>query len=43
LIRFSGVRHDIGWIVAYAYAAQLPRASERVVLMDALPPGIDNW
>ncbi len=37
------VGHDIGLMVAYAYAAQFPRATERVVLMDAFLPGIGNW
>ena len=35
--------HDIGLMVAYAYAAQFPQATERVVLMDAFLPGIGNW
>src|SRR5256712_13806817 len=37
------VSRDIGLMVAYAYAAQFPRATERVVLMDAFLPGIGNW
>ena len=37
------VGHDIGLMVAYAYAAQFPRAAERVVLMDAFLPGIGSW
>jgi pimeloyl-ACP methyl ester carboxylesterase len=37
------VGHDIGLMVAYAYAAQFPDAAERVVLMDAFLPGIGNW
>ena len=37
------VGHDIGLMVAYAYAAQFPHATERVVLMDAFLPGIGNW
>jgi len=37
------VGHDIGLMVAYAYAAQFPQAIERVVLMDAFLPGIGNW
>jgi pimeloyl-ACP methyl ester carboxylesterase len=41
--RVSIVGHDIGLMVAYAYAAQFPRATERVVLMDAFLPGIGNW
>jgi pimeloyl-ACP methyl ester carboxylesterase len=41
--RVSIVGHDIGLMVAYAYAAQFPLATERVVLMDAFLPGIGNW
>jgi pimeloyl-ACP methyl ester carboxylesterase len=41
--RVSIVGHDIGLMVAYAYAAQFPEATERVVLMDAFLPGIGNW
>ena len=41
--RISIVGHDIGLMVAYAYAAQFPQATERVVLMDAFLPGIGNW
>jgi pimeloyl-ACP methyl ester carboxylesterase len=37
------VGHDIGLMVAYAYAAQYPDQTERVVLMDAFLPGIGNW
>jgi len=37
------VGHDIGLMVAYAYAAQFPQATERVILMDAFLPGIGNW
>jgi pimeloyl-ACP methyl ester carboxylesterase len=37
------VGHDIGLMVAYAYAAQFPEAAERVVLMDAFLPGIGDW
>jgi pimeloyl-ACP methyl ester carboxylesterase len=37
------VGHDIGLMVAYAYAAQFPESTERVVLMDAFLPGIGNW
>ena len=37
------VGHDIGLMVAYAYAAQFPQDTERVVLMDAFLPGIGNW
>ena len=39
----SIVGHDIGLMVAYAYAAQFPQDTERVVLMDAFLPGIGNW
>jgi pimeloyl-ACP methyl ester carboxylesterase len=37
------VGHDIGLMVAYAYAAQYPNEVEKVVLMDAFLPGIGNW
>jgi pimeloyl-ACP methyl ester carboxylesterase len=35
--------HDIGLMVAYAYAAQYPTEVERIVLMDAFLPGIGDW
>ena len=41
--RVAVVGHDIGLMVAYAYAAQFPDATERVVLMDAFLPGIGAW
>jgi pimeloyl-ACP methyl ester carboxylesterase len=41
--RVSIVGHDIGLMVSYAYAAQFPQGTERVVLMDAFLPGIGNW
>lgn len=37
------VGHDIGLMVAYAYAAQFPAETERVVLMDAFLPGVGQW
>ena len=37
------VGHDIGLMVAYAYAAQYPGEVERVVLMDAFLPGVGKW
>jgi pimeloyl-ACP methyl ester carboxylesterase len=43
LARIRIVGHDIGLMVAYAYAAQFPEGTERVVLMDAFLPGIGNW
>ena len=43
LDRVSIVGHDIGLMVAYAYAAQFPEDTERVVLMDAFLPGIGDW
>jgi pimeloyl-ACP methyl ester carboxylesterase len=39
----SIVGHDIGLMVAYAYAAQYPAEVSKVVLMDAFLPGIGNW
>jgi len=41
--RVSIVGHDIGLMVAYAYAAQFPQTAERVILMDAFLPGIGDW
>src|SRR5437773_1016137 len=41
--RVTIVGHDIGLMVAYAYAAQFPQATERVVLMDAFLPGVGDW
>jgi len=41
--RVSIVGHDIGLMVAYAFAAQHPQQTERVVLMDAFLPGIGDW
>lgn len=43
LDRVRIVGHDIGLMVAYAYAAQFPGDTERVVLMDAFLPGIGDW
>jgi len=37
------VGHDIGLMVAYAYAAQFPQGTEKIVLMDAFLPGIGDW
>ena len=37
------VAHDIGNMVAYAYAAIYPEKVERLVVMDAPIPGIDPW
>src|SRR5580700_10047589 len=39
----SVVGHDIGLMVAYAYAAQFPAETERLVLMDAFLPGVEGW
>lgn len=37
------VGHDIGLMVAYAYAAQYPEEVESIVLMDAFLPGVGEW
>lgn len=37
------VGHDIGLMVAYAYAAQYPTEVSKVALMDAFLPGVGNW
>src|ERR1700730_6702902 len=41
--RASVVSHDIGIMVAYAYAARYPDKVERLVVMDAPIPGIAPW
>ena len=41
--RTSIVSHDIGIMVAYAYAALYPDKVERLVVMDAPIPGIAPW
>jgi len=41
--RASIVGHDIGLMVAYAYAAQYPTEVQRIVLMDAFLPGVGDW
>jgi pimeloyl-ACP methyl ester carboxylesterase len=49
LVRSLGVQrarvvgHDIGLMVAYAYAAQFPAETEKLVLMDAPLPGVAGW
>jgi pimeloyl-ACP methyl ester carboxylesterase len=43
---FKNVRvvgHDIGLMVAYAYAALYPQEVEKLALMDAFLPGIGGW
>jgi len=37
------VGHDIGLMVAYAYAAMYPQEVEKLALMDAFLPGVDGW
>jgi pimeloyl-ACP methyl ester carboxylesterase len=37
------VGHDIGLMVAYAYAAQFPEEVEKLVVMDAFLPGVGEW
>jgi pimeloyl-ACP methyl ester carboxylesterase len=49
LVRSLGVQkarvvgHDIGLMVAYAYAAQFPSEVEKLVVMDAFLPGVEGW
>jgi pimeloyl-ACP methyl ester carboxylesterase len=43
LKRVRAVGHDIGLMVAYAYAAQYPTEVDRIVLMDAFLPGVGDW
>ncbi|MDB4963581.1 MAG: Alpha/beta hydrolase [Myxococcales bacterium] len=37
------VGHDIGLMVAYAYAAQFPAEVSKLALLDAFLPGIGDW
>jgi pimeloyl-ACP methyl ester carboxylesterase len=37
------VGHDIGTMVAFAYAARYPELTDRLVVMDAPVPGIPPW
>jgi len=37
------VGHDIGLMVAYAYAAQFSQETEKLVVMDAFLPGVAGW
>src|ERR1700740_376732 len=37
------VGHDIGLMVAYAYAVQFPNETEKLVVMDAFLPGVLGW
>jgi pimeloyl-ACP methyl ester carboxylesterase len=37
------VGHDIGLMVAYAYAAQFPSEVEKLLVMDAFLPGVAGW
>jgi pimeloyl-ACP methyl ester carboxylesterase len=49
LVRSRGIRkarvvgHDIGLMVAYAYAASYPSEVEKLVVMDAFLPGVSGW
>jgi pimeloyl-ACP methyl ester carboxylesterase len=37
------VGHDIGLMVAYAYAAQFPAETEKLAVMNAFLPGVSGW
>ena len=41
--RIRLVGHDIGLMVAYAFAAQYPAEVDRLVLMEAFLPGVGDW
>ena len=41
--RVAIVGHDIGLMVAYAYAAQYPAEVDRIALIDAFLPGVGEW
>ena len=37
------VGHDIGLMVAYAYATRFPGETEKLIVMDAFLPGVPGW
>ena len=37
------VGHDIGLMVAYAYAVQFPAETEKLAVLDAFLPGVQGW
>ena len=41
--KVSLVGHDIGMMVAYTYAAQFPGEVKRIVLLEAMLPGVGEW
>jgi pimeloyl-ACP methyl ester carboxylesterase len=43
IARARVVGHDIGLMVAYAYAAQFPTEVEKLAVMDAFLPGLAGW
>ena len=49
LVRLLGIEkarivgHDIGLMVAYAYAALFPSETEKLAVMDAFLPGVRGW
>ena len=49
LVRSLGIQsarvvgHDIGLMVAYAYAALFPSDTEKLAVMDAFLPGVSGW
>jgi pimeloyl-ACP methyl ester carboxylesterase len=49
LVRSLGIQnarvvgHDIGLMVAYAYAALFPSETEKLAVMDAFLPGVQGW
>jgi pimeloyl-ACP methyl ester carboxylesterase len=43
VLKAEVVGHDIGLMVAYAYAAQFPTEVTKLVLMDAFLPGVPGW
>jgi pimeloyl-ACP methyl ester carboxylesterase len=41
--RGTVVGHDIGLMVAYAYAARFPSETEKLAVLDAFLPGVAGW
>lgn len=37
------IGHDIGTMIAYAYAEQFPHETDKIIIMDSFIPGIKGW
>jgi pimeloyl-ACP methyl ester carboxylesterase len=39
----DGLGHDVGGIVAYAFARRYPQRARGVMILDSAVPGFDPW